>query len=81
MSNAEHMSALLSTKEIQALTGYSQKDKQESWLRDNGVHFMSNSKGVVVARYWLDRAPFEKPPNVTHIRGKKPDLSKIGNHG
>lgn len=66
----------LNSDELEELTGYSQKAKQQSWLADNGYEFDVRADGMaIVTREQVlqrqckaDRAP-EVSPNLAAMDG------------
>lgn len=58
--------AFLTKDEIETLTGLTQPAAQMTFLKKNSIHFTENKQGkVVVARAWLDNAPFYSRDRVT----------------
>lgn len=70
----------LTSEEIAMLTGVDQVAAQKKMLQKCKIHFVENRNGLVVARAWLDNAPFYNRDRVIHeaANSNLPSIGKLG---
>lgn len=68
----------LTPKEIESITGYTRAADQQKWFEDNKIPCYPSRNGLVVARAWFERAPFENRAPVTMpASGSKPNFGAM----
>lgn len=62
------MSQMLSDEDLERLTGYNQRSRQQKWLDSNRIFYRVNDKNLVVTWQWVNdskelQSPSDQLPN------------------